>query len=301
MKTKVVTGIMLTMLLTLACSNLARAEPAVELAYDDGTWENDLCVSTSTGGKLLVRFSLPSGWSSAKLLTAKFAMADAGLEFRVHIYDSDGTPPTTELTTPFDVTPSTTGWFEVDLSGLNIVVSGDFYIAKEQIIPSCVPPYIYVDSSQPIDGRSYSWLPWEPYWYQWWDADFGIRAVVGEVVVPADVDIDPDTLNLKSNGEWVTAYIELPSDYDVNNIAVESVLLDGVIPVATDAPVAVGDYDVDGIPDLMVKFNRDAVIDFLGTMDFADETGKFREVTLTISGAVGEETFEGSDTVKVIL
>ncbi|MEW5995324.1 MAG: glycoside hydrolase family 16 protein [Candidatus Zixiibacteriota bacterium] len=30
-------------------------------------------------------------------------------------------------------------------------------------------------------------------------------------VVPATVDIDPDTLNLKSQGRWITAYIELPA------------------------------------------------------------------------------------------
>lgn len=34
-------------------------------------------------------------------------------------------------------------------------------------------------------------------------------------VIPAEVDIDPDTLNLKSNGKWVTSYIELPHEYGV--------------------------------------------------------------------------------------
>jgi parallel beta-helix repeat protein len=164
---------------------LVRGEPTVELAYDDGTWE--LGVSTSFGGKIAVKFSLPAGWSSTKLLTAKFAMCDANLEFGVHIYDSDGL---TELTTPFEVTPPATDWFEVDLSELDIVVCGDFYIAKEQIIPSWVPPYIHADSSPPIDGRSYAMLPGGTSWIQEWKYDLGIRAVVEIPSVQPDSDSD---------------------------------------------------------------------------------------------------------------
>ncbi len=40
------------------------------------------------------------------------------------------------------------------------------------------------------------------------DAACGVAV---SVVVPATIDIDPDTLNLKSEGRWITAYIELPT------------------------------------------------------------------------------------------
>ena len=34
-------------------------------------------------------------------------------------------------------------------------------------------------------------------------------------IIPATIDFDPDTLNLGSNGKWVTVYIELLTGYDV--------------------------------------------------------------------------------------
>ncbi len=45
------------------------------------------------------------------------------------------------------------------------------------------------------------------------------------VLAPANVQIEPDTLNLKNNGEWITAYIEFPEVYDVNNINVSTIRL----------------------------------------------------------------------------
>ncbi len=120
-------------------------------------------------------------------------------------------------------------------------------------------------------------------------------------LIPAIIDIDPDTLNSKSNGEWITCYIELPEGHDVGDIDVFTMLLEYTIPVGPDALSAVGDYDADGIPDLMVKFSRAEVINLIGSMDFDDEIGRFREVTLIVSGAASGEAFEGSDTVKVIV
>jgi len=112
-----------------------------------------------------------------------------------------------------------------------------------------------------------------------------------EAVVPATIDIDPDTLNLKSNGKWITCYIELPEGYDVNDIAVASILLNGAV-AAEPKPVEIGDYDADGVANLMVKFDMSAVQDLLEPAD---------EVELTVSGELGDGTsFEGSDTIKVI-
>ena len=121
----------------------------------------------------------------------------------------------------------------------------------------------------------------------------------------ATIDIDPDTLNVKSHGEWITAYIELPEGYDVNDIDVSTIHLLDTILVDTSAPATVGDYDSDGISDLMVKFVRTDVVDHLGTEDVTedvteDETGTDYE-ELTITGELTDETlFEGSDTIRVI-
>ena len=60
---------------------------------------------------------------------------------------------------------------------------------------------------------------------------------------------------------------------------------------ALSKPTEIGDYDNDGTPDLMVKFDGAAVQDILDVGD---------EVEVTISGEVGGITFEGSDTIRVM-
>jgi len=109
------------------------------------------------------------------------------------------------------------------------------------------------------------------------------------------VDIDPDSLNLKSNGKWITAYIELPEGYNVSDIDRATILLNDTIPVDqfwVDKPLesVIGDYDEDGIPDLMVKFNKQDLIAILSS----------GEAIITITGDVNGISFEGSDTIRVI-
>jgi outer membrane protein assembly factor BamB len=109
------------------------------------------------------------------------------------------------------------------------------------------------------------------------------------------IDIEPDVLNLKSKGRWITAFIEFPEGYNVSDINISSILLNGTIPVDMNAPIAVGDYDNDGIPDLMVKFNRTAICQLILSKGI-----KLGNITLTVSGKLidGVE-FEGCDTIRV--
>ena len=76
------------------------------------------------------------------------------------------------------------------------------------------------------------------------------------------VDFDPDTLNLKSKGKFATVYIELPVDFDASEIDVFSLELNELVP-PLPKPVEIGDYDSDGINDLMVKFDREELIEVL--------------------------------------
>lgn len=56
-------------------------------------------------------------------------------------------------------------------------------------------------------------------------------------------------------------------------------------------PSEVGDYDSDGIPDSIVKFDRQAVIAIVDAGD---------KVKITIRGRVAGAIFEGSDETRVI-
>jgi uncharacterized repeat protein (TIGR01451 family) len=129
--------------------------------------------------------------------------------------------------------------------------------------------------------------------------------------LPADVDVDPDALNLKSGGKYVTTYIELPEGCDPWDIDVGTVLFDGVLP-AVAAPTAVADYDSDGVADRMVKFNRSGVIGLLsgseGSRWWLEERGgdtaplrHGEEFEVTVSGELNDGTpFLGTDVLRVI-
>ncbi len=129
---------------------------------------------------------------------------------------------------------------------------------------------------------------------------FAIDNFVFETVITSDIDIDPDTLNLKSNGQWITCYIELEEGYDVADIDISTILLNGIVSAESE-PTEIGDYDGDGIPDLMVKFDRAEVMGTLGeTIDY-EEGIKFYDVTITVTGELTDGTlFKGEDTVKAI-
>ena len=114
-----------------------------------------------------------------------------------------------------------------------------------------------------------------------------------ELSILAIIDIDPNTLNLISRGKWITAYIELPDGYDVNDIEV------GIVELSTEngaistqlRPTQVGDYDSDTILDRMVKFDMQEVIAIVDAGD---------QVEVTVTGEVAGTPFEGIDTIRVI-
>jgi signal peptidase len=110
------------------------------------------------------------------------------------------------------------------------------------------------------------------------------RAGIWEV--GAIVDIKPDTLNLGSEGEWITVYAYIDTEYDEKDIVVESVKIDDKIPAEWG--------EVNGTR-LMVKFNRSLVIAHLIDRGYGDGG----DVTLTVSGEfVDGVRFSGTDTIK---
>lgn len=107
-----------------------------------------------------------------------------------------------------------------------------------------------------------------------------------------NVDFAPDTVNLLSKGKNLTAYIELVEGYDPGLIDIQTVMLsvDGHSALyANPDNSSVGDYDKDGIPDLMVKFDRQALQAMLS----------LGLTEITLYGVADGDFFQGVDTILV--
>jgi outer membrane protein assembly factor BamB len=166
-------AVLLVAVLMLSSALNAFAIVSTELAYDDGSSEGAFL--PNVGVSDAVRFSLPALWSSARVLTARYCIGLSlpGVNsFTVRILDDDRA---TDLTPPFTATPSAGGWFDVDLTAKNIIVTRDFYVVIKNVNGMGYPA-ISVDYTAPISGRS--WGDGMGYWMQFDTVNFMIRAVV---------------------------------------------------------------------------------------------------------------------------
>ncbi len=124
-------------------------------------------------------------------------------------------------------------------------------------------------------------------------------------VASATIYADPATLNLKSKGQWITAYIQLPEEYDTEDIDVATILLSETIqPVldpkydfVTNSSEYHVDHDGDGSLERMVKFNRTEVASWI-----RDDLGiQYGNVTLMMTGELLDGTpFEGTVVIRVL-
>ena len=113
----------------------------------------------------------------------------------------------------------------------------------------------------------------------------------GQWVMEVEIDIDPDTLNLGSQGTWTTVYanITLSGDYKASNVDVSTILLDEEIPADW------GKVQEENL--FMAKFNRTSVIDYLIDAGYGDGD----VVTLTVTGQFTDGMpFQGSDTINLV-
>jgi len=180
--------LMIVIVSTVSFLPVQEARASTELFYDDGTSDQGIAGSPEIEKFLAVKFSLPSGCSSARLLSARFykvAPDSDDTDVIVHILGSD---EITELTTPFtyDIAVDNS-WNEVDLLGKNIIVTGDFLVAIEYLI--AWDPSLGYDLTS-VAHRSYEGTP--GLWAISPRGNYMIRAViecnapVGGVVVPTN-------------------------------------------------------------------------------------------------------------------
>ena len=133
-------------------SFVPNAFAATWLSYDDGA-PNGYDIP-NLGEHRAVRFSLPFGWSAARILTIRYHINLNGTfgndNFGAHIYLADGS--TSIFSQSVTIEP---GWVDVDLTSYNLVVTGDFYVSIETVD---LFPGIDYDTDSPL-GPSFQGTP----------------------------------------------------------------------------------------------------------------------------------------------
>ncbi len=249
-------------------------------------------------------------------------MADENLFYFVYASKKAGEPSCTALMqiipTPFnagdimhlafvwDINKSIEGQYSLALYQNGVLIGSDTNSLKPQpnwasniIIAGIGDNYTNINRWEGCKGPMDNLKVWN-----YPKTDFSDRCSEdGSVPCPASatlkgmIDIDPDTLNIGSEGTWITCYIELPAGYDVNDINQNTVFITKIqdsaitpIPISAE-PTQIGDHDSDGTPDLMVKFDRSEVEKVVTVGD--------KKITVNFS-LVDSTKFEGSDVTRVI-
>lgn len=143
----------------------------------------------------------------------------------------------------------------------------------------------------------------------------GHRRILGGVIdigadefvplIPADIKIMPQCLNLTSKGNWLLCTIQLPEDHNVADIDTATIVLNGIIQpqwskIFKNEPKLLAKFRrpwrsniCKDEPKLLVKFSRAEVGDML-----KDVCG---DASLEVWGMLNDGTvFKGTDTIKVI-
>ncbi len=128
-----------------------------------------------------------------------------------------------------------------------------------------------------------------------WDTTRSPIVAIGADPNPPPVrmsfSLKPTTLNLRSMGRWVTGLLEPAAPFTASDIEIGSILVNGTVPVDTDAPTVIGDHNGNGVTDLAVKIDR-------GSMDLTLIEG--HAVPVSVTGLVDNHCFYGTAQIRVL-
>ena len=152
------------------------------------------------------------------------------------------------------------------------------------------------------DNTAYQWhvRAFDGDRYGPWTAMASFTVHVSQAGIIVDIDIEPETLNQKSKGNWVMVEIELPHGYKAEDVDISSIRLEGTVPAVTWPHEKKKKHHEHGCDDdhrehehgeLKVKFRRSDVIAVLPTGE---------HVPVHVTGTVAGVAFEGVDIIRVI-
>ena len=115
----------------------------------------------------------------------------------------------------------------------------------------------------------------------------------GEIPENIIVDITPSTLNLKSKGRFIKALIDLPDEYDDENMILENVNIAGKIEAKKiNLNKRTGEF--------IAKFSRAEVVKYLRSMNIDTPTHVELSLVFQFSGNTTDLEVGAKDTIKVI-
>lgn len=204
-------------------------------------------------------------------------------------------------------------WYSLSNGQLNYIFLGEnatgdtaYFIAAETFGLCLESPdgRFYTETVRNADGKDHALIfnnpqasgyiiAWEDLW-NLGDADYQDAVLATLTPITVNVEYCPRTLNLKSEGKWITAFIELPKELDAYNVDAASIMLNGTILADK---VHVEDSHL-----LVVKFSRAEVIELIkDLLEKIDFQCIGTEVSLTLTGKFTDgQTFQGNNTISVI-
>ena len=117
--------------------------------------------------------------------------------------------------------------------------------------------------------------------------------------IPSTVDIRPNTINLRRNGNFIMGMIKLPAEYSIEGINLDSIAVTTINGVALESPIyADWEFIDEAFTDSVIAKFPNSILKAAFPTDLTYPT----MVAITVGGTLadGVTQFEGTDEVRVI-